>query len=31
MIHQFWRLSEGGDDNLGPAISGDGLVLGPPG
>ncbi len=28
MIHQFWRLSEGGDDNLGPAISGDGLVLG---
>ena len=28
MIHQFWRLTEGGGDNLGPAITGDGLVLG---
>jgi len=25
---QFWRLSEAGEDNLGPAITGDGLVLG---
>jgi hypothetical protein len=28
MIRQFWRLTEGGEDNLGPAITGDGLVLG---
>jgi hypothetical protein len=28
MIRQFWRLTEGGGDNLGPAITGDGLVLG---
>jgi hypothetical protein len=25
---QFWRLSEGGEDNFGPAITGDGMVLG---
>src|SRR5271156_7197408 len=25
---QFWRLSEGGKYNFGPAITGDGLVLG---
>ena len=28
MIHQFWRLQEGGEHNLGLAITGDGLVLG---
>jgi len=28
MIHQFWRLREGGEHNLGLAITGDGLVLG---
>ena len=28
MIHQIWRLSEPGEDNLGPAITSDGLVLG---
>jgi hypothetical protein len=28
MIHHVWRLSEGGDDNLGVAVTGDGLVLG---
>src|ERR1700692_461124 len=28
MIHHVWRLSEGGDDNLGLAVTGDGLVLG---
>jgi hypothetical protein len=28
MIRQFWRLTEGGENNLGPAITGDGLVLG---
>ncbi len=25
---QFWRLSEGGEDYFGPAITGDGMVLG---
>lgn len=28
MIHQFWRLSEYGDDNLGLACTNDGLILG---
>ena len=28
MIHQMWRLSESGDDNLGPAITPEGLTLG---
>lgn len=28
MIHGIWRLSEPGEDNLGPAITPDGLVLG---
>jgi len=28
MIHHVWRLSEGGEDNLGLACSDDGLVLG---
>ncbi len=28
MIHQFWRLSEGGEDNLGLACTDDGLMLG---
>ena len=28
MIRQFWRLTEGGEGNFGPAITGDGLVLG---
>jgi hypothetical protein len=28
MIHQFWSLSEGGEDNLGLACTDDGLVLG---
>jgi hypothetical protein len=28
MIRQFWRLTEGGEDNLGPAITEAGLVLG---
>jgi hypothetical protein len=28
MIFQMWRLSEGGDDNLGLACTADGLVLG---
>ena len=28
MIHQIWRLSEPGEDNLGPAMTSDGLVLG---
>jgi hypothetical protein len=28
MIQQFWRLREGGEENLGPAITADGLVLG---
>lgn len=27
MIHHIWRLSEPGEDNLGPAIASDGLVL----
>lgn len=25
---QFWRLTEGGEDNFGPAITADGLVIG---
>ena len=28
MLHQVWRLSEPGDDNLGLACDGRGLVLG---
>ncbi len=28
MIHEMWRLSEGGDDNLGLALTPDGLALG---
>ncbi|MGO9397345.1 MAG: hypothetical protein ACLP19_05790 [Xanthobacteraceae bacterium] len=28
MIHQFWRLSEAGPDNLGLACTNDGLLLG---
>jgi hypothetical protein len=28
MIHQSWCLSEGGEDNFGPAVTADGLVLG---
>ncbi len=28
MIHHVWRLSEGGEGNLGVAVTGDGLVLG---
>lgn len=28
MIHQFWRLSESGEDNLGLTVTADGLVLG---
>jgi hypothetical protein len=28
MVHQIWRLSERGKDNLGPAVTADGLVLG---
>ena len=28
MIREFWRLTEGGDENLGPAVTKDGLVLG---
>jgi hypothetical protein len=28
MIHHLWRLSEGGDDNLGLAFTSEGLVLG---
>ena len=28
MAHQFWRLSEAGPDNLGPACTEDGLLLG---
>jgi hypothetical protein len=28
MIREFWRLTEGGEENLGPAIIKDGLVLG---
>jgi hypothetical protein len=28
MIHQVWRLSESGDDNLGLACTEHGLVLG---
>jgi hypothetical protein len=28
MAHHFWRLSEGGDDNLGLACTDDGLFLG---
>jgi hypothetical protein len=28
MIRQIWRSTDGGDNNLGPAITGDGLVLG---
>jgi hypothetical protein len=28
MLHQFWRLSECGDDNLGLAVTADALVLG---
>jgi hypothetical protein len=28
MIHQFWRLSEAGEKNLGLACTGDGLLLG---
>jgi hypothetical protein len=28
MMHHFWRLSEGGDSNLGLACTDDGLLLG---
>lgn len=28
MLHQFWRLSESGENNLGLAVTADGLVLG---
>ncbi len=28
MIRQFWRLTEGGEDNLGPAVTKAGLVIG---
>src|ERR1700676_2785345 len=28
MTHHMWRLSEGGEDNLGVAVTHDGLVLG---
>jgi hypothetical protein len=28
MIHQFWRLSEPGPDNLGLTCTDDGLLLG---
>jgi hypothetical protein len=28
MMHHFWRLSEGGDNNLGLACTDDGLFLG---
>ena len=28
MMHQFWRLSEAGADNLGLACTADGLLLG---
>jgi len=28
MIHHIWRLTEPGEDNLGPAITRDGLVSG---
>ena len=28
MFHQYWRLSEGGDGNLGLAVTADGLVFG---
>ena len=28
MLHHFWRLSEGGDNNLGLACTDDGLFLG---
>ena len=28
MLQHLWRLREGGDDNLGPAVTADGLILG---